>query len=571
MAHSGKTMTFATDLFPNEDNIYSLGDSDHKWKINGISMGNARVFYGTCSNAEATKIVSCPSYNALQDGDILFVNFSAINTGDVGDITLNVNNTGARNIKYLNNANDPGNIPAAGYIRAATYMFRYKQGATDATSYWIIDIQYNSNDNTLTRQQIDTSRTGKYSLLQSYYTIGTATSTTARTTYRSDNIYTEPSTGTIFATNFNGNGTDLTSLNGSNISSGTVAETYIDSSIARLNSPELTGTPTAPTAANGTSTTQIATTAFVNNTLAYINAMQFKGTLGTGGTITALPATHNAGDTYRVITAGTWAGKQCEIGTLIICVKDGTTAANGDWTSVETNEDGAIIGSTPSSSTDNAIVRWDGNTGRIIQDSKVTINDDGYITLTHIENKSRGLSIQYGSTIDYWWGVGNGNENHGLYDVKANKWILSAGTNNSWSFTGNADTATTATNLSVAPTITAAGTATVNLTANTAYTLTVGGKSVIFKTPADSDTNTLMNYTLGATTRAYLMGSQNAPATSTVARAAHGDLGVYLTNVAGQLSAKSLSINDGVASAASVEKVWMQWNATDKALEFVFA
>ena len=571
MAHSGKTMTFATDLFPNEDNIYSLGDSDHKWKINGISMGNARVFYGTCSNAEATKIVSCPSYNALQDGDILFVNFSAINTGDVGDITLNVNNTGARNIKYLNNANDPGNIPAAGYIRAATYMFRYKQGATDATSYWIIDIQYNSNDNTLTRQQIDTSRTGKYSLLQSYYTIGTATSTTARTTYRSDNIYTEPSTGTIFATNFNGNGTDLTSLNGSNISSGTVAETYIDSSIARLNSPELTGTPTAPTAANGTSTTQIATTAFVNNTLAYINAMQFKGTLGTGGTITALPATHNAGDTYRVITAGTWAGKQCEIGTLIICVKDGTTAANGDWTSVETNEDGAIIGSTPSSSTDNAIVRWDGNTGRIIQDSKVTINDDGYITLTHIENKSRGLSIQYGSTIDYWWGVGNGNENHGLYDVKANKWILSAGTNNSWSFTGNADTATTATNLSVAPTITAAGTATVNLTANTAYTLTVGGKSVIFKTPADSDTNTLMNYTLGATTRAYLMGSQNAPATSTVARAAHGDLGVYLTNVAGQLSAKSLSINDGVASAASVEKVWMQWNATDQALEFVFA
>lgn len=35
MAHSGKTMTFATDLVPQEDNIYSLGDFDQKWKIHG--------------------------------------------------------------------------------------------------------------------------------------------------------------------------------------------------------------------------------------------------------------------------------------------------------------------------------------------------------------------------------------------------------------------------------------------------------------------------------------------------------------------------------------------------------
>jgi hypothetical protein len=79
--------------------------------------------------------------------------------------------------------------------------------------------------------------------------------------------------------------------------------------------------------------------------------MQFKGTIGTGGTITALPTTHNAGDTYRVITAGTYAGKYCEVGTLIICIKDSTTAADADWTSVETNEDGSVIG--PSSSTAN--------------------------------------------------------------------------------------------------------------------------------------------------------------------------------------------------------------------------
>jgi len=136
------------------------------------------------------------------------------------------------------------------------------------------------------------------------------------------------------------------------------------SNYAKLDSPTFTGTPKAPTAANGTSTTQIATTEFVNNTLSYVNAMRFKGTLGTGGTVTALPASHEAGDTYRVITAGTWAGKYCEVGTLIICVKDGTATADADWTSAETNEDGAVIG--PTSSTDNAIVRWNGTTGRII-------------------------------------------------------------------------------------------------------------------------------------------------------------------------------------------------------------
>jgi hypothetical protein len=35
MAHSGKTITFATDLLPNEDNIYSLGTVEQRWKIHG--------------------------------------------------------------------------------------------------------------------------------------------------------------------------------------------------------------------------------------------------------------------------------------------------------------------------------------------------------------------------------------------------------------------------------------------------------------------------------------------------------------------------------------------------------
>jgi hypothetical protein len=49
------------------------------------------------------------------------------------------------------------------------------------------------------------------------------------------------------------------------------------STYAPLASPTLTGTPLAPTAANGTTTTQIATTAFVNNGFAQITGDTFTG------------------------------------------------------------------------------------------------------------------------------------------------------------------------------------------------------------------------------------------------------------------------------------------------------
>lgn len=71
-------------------------------------------------------------------------------------------------------------------------------------------------------------------------------------------------------------------------------------------------------------------------------AMVFKGTIGTGGTVTQLPANHSVGDTYRVITAGTYAGQSCEIGDMIICINAGTTASDSDWTVAQNNIDGAV-------------------------------------------------------------------------------------------------------------------------------------------------------------------------------------------------------------------------------------
>lgn len=57
--------------------------------------------------------------------------------------------------------------------------------------------------------------------------------------------------------------------------------------------------------------------------------MVFKGSLGTGGTITALPVNGSAsiGDTYKVITAGTYAGQAAKVGDLFTCLTK-TSSAN---------------------------------------------------------------------------------------------------------------------------------------------------------------------------------------------------------------------------------------------------
>lgn len=83
---------------------------------------------------------------------------------------------------------------------------------------------------------------------------------------------------------------------------------------------------------------------YIGDAIAASDAMIFKGTIGTGGTVTALPTTYKTGWTYRVITAGTYAGQDCEVGDLIIALvdRDGTGNLDSDWTVAQTNIDGAI-------------------------------------------------------------------------------------------------------------------------------------------------------------------------------------------------------------------------------------
>jgi hypothetical protein len=134
------------------------------------------------------------------------------------------------------------------------------------------------------------------------------------------------------------------------------------------------------------------------------------------------------GDFYVVSVAGKIGGASgvaVEPGDSIICKVDnagGTQASVGaDFNIIEGNLNGAVIG--PSSSTDNAVTRFDGTTGKIVQNSSVTIDDSGNI----ITNGSLGST---GSRVVKGW----------FTDLEVTNAIVG-------DITGNAATVTTNANL----------------------------------------------------------------------------------------------------------------------------
>nr|DAH22661.1 MAG TPA: hypothetical protein [Caudoviricetes sp.] len=90
-------------------------------------------------------------------------------------------------------------------------------------------------------------------------------------------------------------------------------------------------------------------------------------------TATLPPYNYKAGWLYSVQEAGTYAGNVCEVGDLIICVKDyaSGSASNADWAVLQANLDGAVTG--PSQSVAAHVVVFDGTSGKRIKDSGFTI------------------------------------------------------------------------------------------------------------------------------------------------------------------------------------------------------
>ena len=84
---------------------------------------------------------------------------------------------------------------------------------------------------------------------------------------------------------------------------------------------------------------------YISNRIKAANAMRFKGTISSSSD---LPMSAQAGDTYRISAAGTYAGQVCVAGDVIICIQDYTVEKEGQqdsssyWHVIEGNITGYI-------------------------------------------------------------------------------------------------------------------------------------------------------------------------------------------------------------------------------------
>ena len=139
-----KYTKFLTYNYPEDPND---PDNDTVVEETYLIKENPKIHYAVCSTAAATaaKTIDLEGF-VLDTGSWIAVKFTITNTAAVANLTLNVNSTGAKNIKYRN-----ANLGSAGYLAAnRIYLMLY-----DGT-YWQIVGDINTNDNTYDRTSMQT-------------------------------------------------------------------------------------------------------------------------------------------------------------------------------------------------------------------------------------------------------------------------------------------------------------------------------------------------------------------------------------------------------------------------------
>lgn len=103
----------------------------------------------------------------------------------------------------------------------------------------------------------------------------------------------------------------------------------------------------------------------------------------------------------------------------------------------------------------------------------------------------------------------------------------------------------------------------VALAHDTQYKLTAGGTSVLFKTPADSNTDTKVTQTVDSATTGNLpLLAKNTTATATITDTSRFAAAVSMTPSTGTVNATQFNVNSMCT---------LQFNTTTNALDFVFA
>ena len=151
--------------------------------------------------------------------------------------------------------------------------------------------------------------------------------------------------------------------------------------------------------------------------------MVFKGSLGTGGTITALPVNGTAaiGDTYKVITAGTYASQSADVGDTFIC--DSKTSSANTWVLIPSGDE-------PSGTVTSVTIK---GTSPIVSSNSSAITSSGTRTISHATSGVTAGTYQ-SVTVDTYGHVTAGTNpttlaGYGITDAKIASGVITLGSN----------------------------------------------------------------------------------------------------------------------------------------------
>ena len=243
------------------DNLTSTSAGDALSANQGRLLNNSinGLGYGTCTTAQttSTKIGTFSGF-VRKIGSLVWLRFTNANTA--ASPTLNVNGTGAASIRLNGNALPAGAISAGGvygFVFDGTYWQILNPSIPQSSSVEVINnLTSSSTTAALSANQgkeLSESKANTIHTNSSGSDIGQATASLFG--------HARASSASPLANGTAAIGTD----NGLYAREGHRHPT--DTTRAPLASPGFTGTPTAPTAAQTVNSTQIATTAFVHNSL----------------------------------------------------------------------------------------------------------------------------------------------------------------------------------------------------------------------------------------------------------------------------------------------------------------
>lgn len=519
------------------------------------TSGNTVEFIRSTQTASTASWKGNTTDTALYDGKMIVYRLGYAGTSTGATLTLTFpdgTNSGAKNIYRYGST-----TAITTHYAAGSMIFLIYDGVNGR---WNSSAWYYSDSNSYVKQSSTTLENDWRGILTTYNSAADGTDITAGTTniaYFAQSIRIQPATGKVKATEFVGSGASLTSLNGSNIASGTVSPLYGGTGLSSYTLGDILYASAENTlsALSGNTTTTV---------------KFLKSVAATSGTA--------ASPSWAQITASDISG----LGTMATEAKTNyieKSTLSGAYDLMYSSSANNPTRLAANTSTTKKFLTMTGTGSAGAAPGWNTISADDVPSLTMSKISDAGAAAKKGVT-----------DNSSNADVTSSDTNLITGRTLYYQLAKKGYTTNTGTVTSVATgvgltggTITTSGTIKANLTSDTAltnaaqsvtesasrvYPVRIDKNSKLAVVVPWTDTNTLVNYSLAATTKAYLMASSNAPTSTKTAREAIGDTGVYLTATSGELSSLRYSWHD--TSSTPVEKAYTVWNSTDLSIDFVF-